>query len=156
MLARSYSPRQLLLAVILFGTVGLAAELLLIEHYEDLEQFIPVGMLAIGFVAAVLVWRRPSPRVLRGYRIIMALYVVVGLVGMFFHIRGNMEFALERDPALTGLRLAWKALAGASPTLAAGAIAQLGLLGLIHAYHHPASPSVQDAMPHEFDQENSI
>jgi hypothetical protein len=60
------------------------------------------------------------------------------LVGLYLHYRGNVEFALERDPSLSGARLLWKALRGATPALAPGALSQLGLLGLLYTYGHPA------------------
>jgi hypothetical protein len=65
-------------------------------------------------------------------------FLLVGALGVFLHLRGNVEFALERDPSLSGVRLLWKALRGASPALAPGALAQLGLLGLLYGYKHPA------------------
>ena len=40
----------------------------------------------------------------------------------------------QRDTA----KLVWKALRGATPALAPGALAQLGLLGLLYTYRHPA------------------
>jgi len=152
---RLYPLPQLLLALIGVGMLGLLAELLLIGHYEEPAQLLPLSMLAIGIVMAGLVWHRPSSRVVRYYRVLMATYVVVGLLGVYFHLRGNLEFALERDPALTGLRLVWKILTGATPALAPGAIAQLGLLGLLHAYHHPALRHTPDAVRHDVDQEHT-
>jgi hypothetical protein len=55
------------------------------------------------------------------------------------HFRGNMAFQLDIDPSLSGWALADKVLrAKAPPTMAPGAMAQLGLLGLIYSYRHPA------------------
>jgi hypothetical protein len=68
----------------------------------------------------------------------MLLFLIVGILGVFLHLRGNVEFALERDPSLSGLKLVWKALRGATPALAPGALTQLGLLGLVFTYRHPA------------------
>jgi len=75
---------------------------------------------------------------LRVFQAIMLLFVLVGLLGIYLHLRGNLEFALERDPSLSGGRLIWKILRGATPALAPGALAQLGLLGLVYTYRHPA------------------
>jgi hypothetical protein len=69
---------------------------------------------------------------------VMLLFLVIGALGVYLHYRGNVEFATERDPSLTGLRLLWKALRGATPSLAPGALAQIGLLGLVFTYRHPA------------------
>lgn len=132
-----YSLRQLVLLLVLLGTLGLAIELLLLEHTESLSQWLPLAALAAGFVACVLVIASPGRRTLRGFQVVMLMFVAIGLLGLYFHMKGNLEFALERDPALGGARLVWKALRGATPTLAPAALAQLGLLGLLYSYRHP-------------------
>lgn len=66
----------------------------------------------------------------------MAGFVVTGVAGLYFHYAGNVEFTLERDSTLSGAGLVWKALRGATPVLAPGALAQLGLLGLAYTYTH--------------------
>jgi hypothetical protein len=144
------SLRQLLLALILIGTVGLQVELALLRHAESVTQWIPHIALLIGLVATATVYFRPAPATLRAFQAIMAGFLVVGALGIYFHLRGNVEFALERDPSLAGAGLIWKALRGATPALAPGALAQLGLLGLLYSYQHPAlagrSTSVADAV----------
>ena len=75
---------------------------------------------------------------LKAFQALMVLYLLIGLLGVYLHYRGNVEFALERYPTLSGLKLMWKALRGATPALAPGALAQLGLLGLVYTYRHPA------------------
>ena len=144
------SLRQLLLALILIGTVGLQVELALLRHAESATQWIPHIALLIGLIATAAVYFRPAPATLRAFQVIMAGFLVVGALGIYFHLRGNVEFALERDPTLTGAGLIWKALRGATPALAPGALAQLGLLGLLYSYKHPAfagrSTSVADSV----------
>ncbi len=130
--------RQLLLALVFFGIVGLEVELALLRHAESLSQWIPHVTLMIGLLATAAVYFRPGPGTLRAFRAIMIVFLAVGALGVFLHYRGNVEFALERDPSLSGLRLLWKALRGASPALAPGALAQLGLLGLLYTFKHPA------------------
>jgi hypothetical protein len=68
----------------------------------------------------------------------MIVFVVAGALGLVLHFKGNMEWALERQPELSGMTLVWKSLTGATPALAPGALAQLGLLGLVWSYRHPA------------------
>jgi hypothetical protein len=131
--------RDLVLAIIVIGTVGLIAELLLLEHIESWQQLIPLGVLAAGLIASATVRLRPRPSTVTGFRIVMGGFVASGLLGLYFHYAGNVEFALERTPELSGLALVWKAMRGATPTLAPGALAQLGLLGLVYAYRHPAT-----------------
>lgn len=129
--------RRILLAVLLAGMVGLAAELLLLEHYEDVWQWTPLALLAAGFAAAAAVALRPGRGVLLAFRAVMALYVVAGAVGAYLHLQGNAEFERESDPAIAGTALLWESLRGATPALAPGALAQLGLVGLALAYRHP-------------------
>ena len=132
------SLRPLLLAVVLIGLVGLQIELALLKHAESLQQWIPHVALMIGLLATAGVYFRPSPATVRLFRAIMLAFLAVGALGVLLHLKGNVEFALERDPSLSGLGLIWKALRGATPALAPGAMAQLGLLGLLYTYQHPA------------------
>jgi len=132
------SLRQLVLALVFIGIVGLEIELALLRHADSFSQLIPHIVLLIGLLATVLAYLRPSAATLRAFQAIMCLFVVVGVLGVFFHLKGNVEFATERDPSLSGFKLIWKVLRGATPALAPGALSQLGLLGLIYAYKHPA------------------
>jgi len=132
------SLRQLVLALVFVGIVGLEVELALLRHAESFSQWIPHIVLLIGLVGTVLVYLRPAHATLRVFQTLMWMFVVIGLLGVFFHLKGNVEFALERDPSLGGARLIWKVLHGATPALAPGALSQLGLLGLVYAYRHPA------------------
>jgi hypothetical protein len=137
-IAAPVSIRPLLLALVLFGAVGLLLELLLLEHYESAWQWAPLVLLSATIVTGIPVWLNAGPRTLGAFRLVMLVCLIAGLVGFILHFKGNLEFALERDPDLTGLALIWKALSGATPALAPGAMAQLGLLGLVYTYRHPA------------------
>jgi hypothetical protein len=132
------SLRQLILALVFIGIAGLEIELALLRHAESLSQWIPHVALLIGLIVTVAVYFRPAPRILKVFQAVMLIFVAVGALGIYLHYRGNVEFALERDPSLSGARLIWKALRGATPALAPGALAQLGLLGLLFAYKSPA------------------
>ena len=132
------SLRQLLLAVILLGIVGLQVELALLRHAESLTQWIPHLALMIGLFSTLAVYVRPGPSTLRVFKGVMLIFLIVGALGVYLHFKGNVEFALERNPSLSGAALVWKALRGATPALAPGALAQLGLLGILYTYRHPA------------------
>ncbi|HJQ12483.1 MAG TPA: hypothetical protein VJ840_15735 [Gemmatimonadaceae bacterium] len=134
---RSVSLRQLVLALVFVGIVGLEIELALLRHAESPSQWIPHITLLIGLISTLVMFLRPRVATLRFFQAIMGVFIVVGLLGLYFHYKGNVEFATERDPSLSGLRLLWKALRGATPALAPGALSQLGLLGLIYSYRHP-------------------
>ena len=132
------SIRQLLLALVFIGIVGLQVELALLRHAESFSQWIPHVTLMIGLLVTLVVFLRPTRATLRAFQTVMLLFLVIGLVGVILHYRGNVEFAVERDPSLSGLKLFWKSLRGATPALAPGALSQLGLLGLLYSYRHPA------------------
>ena len=136
---RIWPLRSLVFVVILIGIIGLCAELLLLEHIETFTQWIPLLVLAAGLASSIWLVLRPSRPALRTFQTMMAAFVLAGIAGVYFHYAGNVEFALERDSDLTGLSLVWKALRGATPALAPGALAQLGLLGLAYTYGHPAN-----------------
>ncbi len=134
--------RSALAAILLLGLVGSGVELGLLEHYEEKTQLIP--LVAIGATLVVLGWDwlAPSRRSQRSLQLVLCLLVVVGLLGVVLHVRGNAEFQREMDPSLAGWPLWWKTLrAKAPPALAPGVLAQLGLLGLLYA----ARPSGADA-----------
>lgn len=132
------SLRQLLLALVFIGIVGLEVELALLRHAESLTQWIPHVTLMVGLLSTAAVYFRPGAPTLRAFQVVMLIFLVVGALGVYLHFRGNIEFALERDPSLAGAKLIWKALRGATPALAPGALAQVGLLGLLYSYRHPA------------------
>lgn len=129
--------RWFVLATFLFGAVGTGSELVLIGHFEDTWQCVPLALLAFGLL--VVAWQRiergrRSTRVLQGA---MLALVAGGLTGIWLHYDGNVEFELEMYPSFAGPDLIREALAGATPVLAPAALVQVGLLGLAYAYRHP-------------------
>jgi hypothetical protein len=129
--------RRILLALVLLSAVGLLLELLLLGHVESLSQWMPLAILGGVLSVSLAVVVRPGRRVLRIFQLLMLLCVGTGLLGIWLHYRGNVEFALELHPELRGLALFREAIRGATPTLAAGALTQLGVLGLASAFRHP-------------------
>jgi hypothetical protein len=131
--------RRFVLALFGMGILGTAADLLLTGHFEDVWQFAPLALIAIS--ALIVAWHlagggRAS---LVAHQVMMALFIISGFVGTFFHFRANIEFEAEMYPELSGFELYWKAIQGASPpSLAPGAMIALGLLGLIYAFRHPS------------------
>ncbi len=130
--------RGWLLALLILGMTGALADLWLIGHYEDPWQLVPVVLLGLGLVACFLVLWRRDPVAIRLLRGCMGLFVLAGLVGLYLHFDGNAEFEKEMYPNLAGFELIWEALRGATPALAPATMVQLGLLGLLHCYRHPA------------------
>ena len=121
--------RVYLLATLIFGLLGMGAELLLIGHFETIQQRIPLMLLGIGLVAACWHGRAPSRKTIVVLQTVMTLCVASGIVGIWLHYQGNEEFELEMYPAMQGFELVRKVLTGATPLL--------GLVGLTLSYRHP-------------------
>jgi len=130
--------RKLVLALFLVGSAGMALELFFLDHTESLWQWLPLIALGAGILSGLVAAINPRRSTIRPFRMLMFAFLIVGLLGVVLHYQGNVEFALERDPSLSGLPLVWKVLRGATPALAPGTLAQLGLLGFIFSWRHPA------------------
>ena len=140
--------RRILLAILLIGIAGLSLELSLLAHVEDVYQLIPLVLNGCGVAAIAMVAFRPTLGTIRLFQMIMVLFVVSGVVGMWLHYQATTEFQLEMDPALSGWALFRKAIvAKAPPALAPGAMIQLGLIGLAYTFRHPAIHSVDRRRP---------
>ena len=123
----------------LIGVGGIFVELLLLGHYEELDQLIPLALAGLATISLLLAALRPAPATLRAFQTIMVMCVISGFVGTWLHYRATTEFQLEMDPSLRGLALFRKAIvAKAPPALAPGAMIQLGLIGLAYTFNHPA------------------
>jgi hypothetical protein len=129
--------RQILLATLLLGLAGTGVELLLLEHFEEWRQIIPLGLIACAL--AVLAWhgldRGPAP--VRALQVVMLVFAMAGLLGLTLHYKGNVEFELEMYPDRSGLELFRKAMMGATPALAPGSMIQIALIGIAYSYRHP-------------------
>lgn len=134
----SDAARRILLAILLLGVTGIVAELLLLGHDEDFNQWIPIALAFATIVMSALVVMRPSAGSLRLFQVVMLLMIASGAVGIYLHFQVNMEFQLEMDPSLSGMNLYRKAiLAKSPPALAPAAMTQLGLIGLAYTFRHP-------------------
>jgi len=127
--------RRWILAILVLGLVGTVTELVLLEHYEQPLQFVP--LILIVAAVAVLAWefRRHDAASRRGVQIVMALFVLAGFVGFVAHFNGSAEYQLELNPEMSNWELLEKVLrAKAPPLLAPGMMLQLGLLGLAYVF----------------------
>lgn len=130
--------RQLLVGVIILGSAGSLTDLVLLRHYEDTAQLIPLALLVAALVLAVGQALRQTPGSLRIFRAVMLLSVAAGLAGIGFHFDGAAEFQREIDPSLGWWPLVLKvARSQVPPLLAPGAMVQLGLIGLVYTFRHP-------------------
>src|SRR5258708_17666171 len=127
--------RLWVLGVLVLGLIGTVTELILLEHYEQPLQFVPLVLIVLGVI--VLAWHamRPGTASLRTLQIVMGLFVLAGFAGMAAHFNGSAEYQLELDPDMNTWDLLEKILhAKAPPLLAPGMMMQMGVLGLAYAY----------------------
>jgi hypothetical protein len=127
--------RLWVLGVLVLGLTGTVVELILLEHYEQALQFVPLVLIAMGIV--VLVWHavKKDTASLRALQIVMGLFVLAGFAGMAAHFNGSAEYQLELNPDMDKWELLDKILhAHAPPLLAPGMMMQMGLLGLAYAF----------------------
>lgn len=129
--------RWALLLILLIGVIGTQVELLLLKHTDGVWQLAPLALNAL--LVATLAWyglsRGAGP--VRTLQAVCALCVVSGGIGVIQHFRANVSYARDSDPSLSGRALYQEAVMGSTPTLAPGAMAQLGLIGLAFAFRHP-------------------
>jgi hypothetical protein len=126
--------RRVMLVILVLAMGGIFVELLLTEHFADVWQLIPLCLIGLGLPVVAWHARAPSVSSARTLRALMTLFVLSGLLGVFLHYRGNVEFELEENPRATRWVLFRNAMMGATPALAPGVMVQIGLLGLLYAF----------------------
>jgi len=127
--------RHWILLILVLGLLGTVTELVLLEHYEQPLQFVPLVLIATA--VGVLWWevRRRDAASRRAVQIVMALFVLAGFLGFAAHFRGSAEYQLELNPDMSNWELLEKIVrAKAPPLLAPGMMLQLGLLGLAYVF----------------------
>jgi uncharacterized membrane protein len=127
--------RRWILGVLVLGLLGTVTELVLLEHYEQPLQFVPLALIAAA--VAVLMWeiRQRSAASRLALQVLMGLFVLAGFVGFVAHFHGSAEFQLDLNPDMSTWELLEKVLrAKAPPLLAPGMMLQLGLLGLAYVF----------------------
>ena len=131
--------RRALLAILVLGIVGTGVELLLLKHTDGFWQIAPLVLMGLALLVLAAHALVPSPSTIRALQAIMGIFLLSGAAGVLLHYRGNAEWELERMASLSGFDLFRHAIMGATPTLAPGTMAQLGLVGLLYTYRHPAA-----------------
>jgi len=127
--------RRWILIILVLGLLGTVTELVLLEHYEQPLQFVPLVLIVAA--AGVLWWEftRHDLASRRATQIVMALFVLAGFAGFVAHFQGSAEYQLELNPDMSSWELLEKILrAKAPPLLAPGMMLQLGLLGLSYVF----------------------
>jgi hypothetical protein len=132
--------RRLILALLFVGLFGMGAELLLLQHTGSVWELIPLVLMGLALV--ILTWHAITkrPASVRAVQGIMGLFLIAGAADIALHYQSSLEFKLETNPSLSGWALFWAVVSAKTPpALAPSTMIQLGLLGLVYTYQHPAS-----------------
>ncbi len=124
--------RQLLLATLALGLAGTEIELLLLGHVEGFWQLAPVVLIGIAIVLFGWLLAGHGRTSVRVFQAAMLLFLVSGLLGVWLHYQGNVEFELELHRTMAGFELFRAAMSGATPALAPGTMIVLGLVGITY------------------------
>jgi hypothetical protein len=126
--------RRWLFWVLVLGLGGTATELLLLQHYEDPWQVVPLVLIAPAIAALARHRRRRDSGSRHALQVLMVLLLAAGVLGVALHFDGAAGFQREIDPAIGSWDLVKKVMrAKAPPVLAPGVMLQLGLIGLVYA-----------------------
>jgi len=126
--------RRWLFWVLVLGLIGTGTELLLLQHYEDPWQVVPLALIAGAIAALARHRRRRDFGSRRTLQVLMVLFLAAGVLGVALHFAGAAGFQREIDPAIGSWDLVKKVMrAKAPPLLAPGVMLQLGLIGLVYA-----------------------
>ncbi|HET9439105.1 MAG TPA: hypothetical protein VFO52_02995 [Longimicrobiales bacterium] len=123
--------RQLLLGIVIISAGASLTELLLLEHFEEWTQLIPVVLLAALLLGTIAVLFSSARWLANTYRVILLLCLISAAAGLYLHYQANVEFVLERHPEARGWSLFKQAIMGGMPALAPGTMAQFALMGLL-------------------------
>lgn len=120
---------RITIAALLFG---LALELWLIEHYEDVLQFIPLLCVALASVLLIAdrysnaIWIRSA------FKALIVINAICAVIGVYLHLKANFEFEKEIYVNETTLNLLINSFSGALPVFAPGSLLILSLLGMLY------------------------
>jgi hypothetical protein len=127
--------RGWVLGILLIGLLGTVTELVLLGHYEEPLQFVPLVLIAVALLTIWWEFSRHDLASRRAMQIVMTLFVVAGFLGFAAHFYGSAQYQLELNPEMDTWELLQKILrAKAPPLLAPGMMLQLGLLGLAYVF----------------------
>jgi hypothetical protein len=127
---------MLLLAILALATT--LVELWLVEHTKEPLQFLPIVLCVAGIAALLAALFRPRKITLMALRATMLIVGLGGVLGVGIHLLRNFSFEQEVRPNAQALDLFMRAIKGAAPLLAPGALVFAALLAISATYRHPA------------------
>ncbi len=122
------------MALLLIGTL---MELVLLGHFEDAWQMVPLVILASAILCFTGLYFTLHRLLLQAYKLIMTAAMFSGVLGVWFHLEANYEFETEMYPKLGGFELLSEMLSGAIPALAPGSMVAVGLVGWLYVLEKP-------------------
>lgn len=125
--------RRLLAWTFVLGSIGTAAELLLLEHVESVSQIVPLLLLAGSLTTWAVAALHATATARRAFQATLLLCAGSAAAGAALHLQSNVEFARELDPDVAGIALMTEALSGATPALAPGSMLLLAAVGWAHS-----------------------
>ncbi len=120
--------RRFLLGTAAAVYAAVAVELVLVDHIEDWQQWIPFVAVAAGLAAIGWLSVSRGSVAVRAVRVTALLGVATSLAGVCLHLWGNAAFAREVDPTLSAAGIVWESLAGGNPAVAPGLVALASIL----------------------------
>ena len=136
-----------MLALAVVACCGTAVELATERHWNSTLQLVPWAALGVLALAQGLIAVRPGRMAIRVARILAVLVVLTSIFGIVEHVQANLDAgvlnatyadAWDRLSIWAQLWYAATKTVGPAPPLAAGVLAQAGLLTLLATWRHPA------------------
>ncbi len=124
-----FSLRRVISLTLLFMMIGTAMELYLLDHYEGVQQLIPLLCIGTSLVLVVLLFWQRTRLLLGMFQLTLGLTALSGVYGTYLHLQANYEFEQEMKPTANDWDLFVESLSGALPTLAPASMIVLALIG---------------------------
>ncbi|MEN1784803.1 MAG: hypothetical protein AAGF77_06635 [Bacteroidota bacterium] len=121
--------QKVLVISFLFMVLGTALELYLLNHYEGVQQLIPLFCIGVAVFVFLLLFFRETKVLKNLFLLILGLTALSGIYGTFLHLRANYEFEMEMKPTATPRDLFLESISGALPALAPCSMIVLSLIG---------------------------
>ena len=118
--------------------VGTTIELAFSGHTKRPIQYLPFALCGLGLAVILGVLLRPQRGTIWALRSVMAAIVLGGFLGMYEHVRSNLELVMEVRPDTALATALWKSLGSAAPLLAPGILGLIALIAVAATYSHPA------------------
>ena len=130
--------RGFLIGVAGFTLLGTPLELLILDHVNELEQWIPFVCSGVGIIAILYARYAPSVNSVKVLRWTMVAIAAASFYGVYQHFMANYNFSTEIHPSYTFLENVWSGIMGSTPLMAPGIYVLAAVLALAATYKHPS------------------